>query len=69
MELILLILKIILIAFLIVLGFSIFLLGLILFVPIRYEVSGSIGDSWDIKIKGKISYLLSIIKLFLSYMI
>ena len=45
MELILLILKIILIAFGVLLGLIILALGLILFVPIRYEVSGSVGDS------------------------
>jgi len=67
MELILLILKIILIAFLVIIGFIILVLGLVLLVPIHYEVSGSIGDSWEIKIRGKITYLLSIIKLLLAY--
>lgn len=67
MELILLILKIILIAFLVVLGLIVLLLGLVLFVPIHYEVSGSIGDSWDIKVQGKITYLLSVIKLLFLY--
>lgn len=67
MGLILLILKIILIAFLIVLGLIVLLLGILLFVPIRYEVSGSIGDSREIQIKGKVTYFLSIIKLLLFY--
>lgn len=67
MGLILLILKIILIAFLIVLGLIILLIGIILFVPIHYEVSGCIGDSWEIQIKGKVTYFLSIIKLLLFY--
>ena len=67
MELILLILKIILIAFFVVLGLILLALGLILFVPIRYEASGSIGDSWEIRVKGKVTYLLSIIKLLFSY--
>jgi len=67
MELILLILKIILIAFGVLLGLIFLALGLILFVPIRYEVSGSIGDSWEMRIKGKVTYLLSIIKLIFSY--
>lgn len=67
MELILLILKIILIAFGVLLGLIILALGLILFVPIRYEVSGSVGDSWEMRIKGKVSYLLSIFKLMFFY--
>ena len=67
MELILLILKIILIAFGVLFGLIILALGLILFVPIRYEVSGSIDDSWEMRIKGKVSYLLSIFKLMFSY--
>lgn len=67
MELILLILKIILMAFLLVLGLVVLALAIILFVPIRYEVSGSIGDSWEFQVKGKVSYLLSIIKLWFSY--
>ena len=67
MELILFILKIILIAFLVVLGLVVLALATILFVPIRYEVSGSIGDSWEIQVNGKVSYLLSIIKILFSY--
>ncbi|MBR5317213.1 MAG: DUF2953 domain-containing protein, partial [Lachnospiraceae bacterium] len=67
MELLLLIFKIILIAFLIVIGVLFFLLGLVLFVPIRYEVSGNIGDSWEIKLQGRIAYLLSIVKVLFSY--
>lgn len=67
MELILLILKIILIAFGVLLGLIVLVLGLTLFVPIRYEVSGSIADSWEMRINGKVSYLLSIFKLMFSY--
>jgi len=67
MEIILLILKIILIAVGVLLGLVILALGLILLVPIHYEVSGSIGDSWEIRIKGKVSYLLSIFKLMFTY--
>lgn len=67
MELILLILKIILIAFLVVLGLIILLLGIVLFVPIRYEVSGSVGDEWEVKLQGKLTYLLSIFKVLFSY--
>lgn len=67
MELILLILKIVLIAFLIVLGIVLILVATILVVPIRYEVSGNIGDSWEIRVKGKITYLLSAIKVLFSY--
>lgn len=67
MELILLIGKIILIALLVVLGLILLALGLILFVPIRYEVSGSIGDSWELRIQGKVTYLLSIIKVLFAY--
>ncbi len=67
MELVLLILKIILIVFLVVLSIAVLALNLILFVPIHYEVSGSITDSGIIQIKGKVSYLLSIIKMLCSY--
>ena len=67
MELFLLIGKIILIALLILLGLILLVLGLILFVPIRYEVSGSIEDSWKLQLKGKITYLLSILKVIFSY--
>lgn len=67
MELVLLILKIILIVFLVVLSLAVLALNLILFVPIHYEVSGSITDSGIIQIKGKVSYLLSIIKMLCSY--
>ncbi|MBR2401288.1 MAG: DUF2953 domain-containing protein [Lachnospiraceae bacterium] len=67
MELILLILKIILIALFVVLGLILLALGVILFVPIRYEVSGDIGDAWTVRIKGKVSYLLSAVKVLFSY--
>lgn len=67
MELVLLILKIILTVFLVVSGIVVLMLGIILIVPIRYEVSGSIADSGAIQIKGKVSYLLSIVKMLFSY--
>ena len=67
MELLLLILKIILIAFLTIFGVLLFLLGLILLVPIRYEVSGDVGDEWEIKLQGKVTYLMSIVKVLFSY--
>ena len=51
MEIVLLILKIILIAFSAVLGLILLALGIVLFVPIRYEVSGGIGDTWAFRIK------------------
>jgi len=67
MELIFLILKILLIIVLTVIGAILFLTATILLVPIHYEVSGSIGDEWDARIKGKITYLFSIFKVLLSY--
>ena len=67
MEFILLILKIILIAFLSILGLALLAVGIILFVPIRYELSGNLGDSWDVKLKGKLTYLLSAVKVAFSY--
>ena len=67
MGLILFILKIILIVFVVVLGVILLLLGLILLVPIHYEVKGNLGDSWEIQIKGKVTYLLSMVKLLFSY--
>ena len=67
MELILLILKIILIVFFAVFGLILLASGIVLFVPIRYEVSGDIGDAWALRIKGKVSYLLSAVKVLFSY--
>lgn len=67
MEFILLILKVILIVFLIVLGLILLTIGIVLFVPIRYELSGSIGDAWKLSIKGRLTYLLSIVKVSFSY--
>ncbi len=67
MELLFLIFKIILIVLLAVVGLVLLLLGLILLVPIRYEISGSVGDSWELALKGKITYCLSILKLIVSY--
>lgn len=67
MGLILFILKIILIVLLTVLGLILLLSGLILLVPIHYEVTGNIGDSWEIQVKGKVTYLLSMLKLLFSY--
>lgn len=67
MELILLILKIILLALLAVLGIIILLAGMILFIPIHYEASGSIEDEWKLNVKGKLSYCLFLFKLIFSY--
>ena len=67
MELFLLILKIILIALLALIGLILLAFCIILFVPVRYEVSGDIGDSWTFRIKGKASYLLSAVKVLFSY--
>ena len=67
MELLFLLLKIILIALLVVLGIIIFLIGAVLFIPIRYEVSGTIGDAWELSIKGKLTYFFSLFKLIFSY--
>lgn len=67
MELLFLILKIILTVFLAALGFIIVLLALVLLVPIHYEVSGNLGDSWELQLKGKITYCLSILRLIFSY--
>lgn len=67
MELIVFILKIILIVLLGVLGLILFLSVLILFVPIHYEVKGSFGDSWEVQVKGKVTYLLSAFQLLFFY--
>lgn len=67
MELFLLIGKIILIAFLAVTGLIVLAFGVVFLIPVRYEISGNIGDWPDIRIKGKISYLLSIFKILFSY--
>lgn len=67
MELFLLIGKIILIAFLAVAGLTVLAFGVVFLIPVRYEISGNIGDWPDIRIKGKVSYLLSIFKILFSY--
>lgn len=67
MELLFLIFKIILIVLLVVVGLVVFLLGFVLLVPIRYEISGDIKDSKEISLKGKITYCLSALKLIVSY--
>ena len=67
MGLILFILKIILIAVAIVLGIIFLILGMVLLIPIRYEVSGSVGDSFELCIKGKVTYLFSIVKALFLY--
>ena len=67
MEIILLILKIILIVFLAIIGLILLALGIVLFVPVHYEVSGEVGDSWSVRICGKVKYLLSAVKFLFSY--
>ena len=67
MGLIVFILKIILIVLLAVLGLFLLLAGLILLVPIRYEVKGILGDSGEIQVKGTVTYLLSMFKLLFFY--
>lgn len=67
MELLFLILKIVWIVLLAVVGLVLFLLCMILFVPIHYEISGSVTESKELSLKGKITYCLSIVKLIFSY--
>lgn len=67
MELLFLFFKIILIILLALIGLAFLLLGLIFLVPIRYEISGTVADSKELAIKGKITYCLSILKLIVSY--
>lgn len=67
MQILLFILKIIGIILLVLLGLVILALTLILFVPIRYEISGEIKDEYQIEANGSIRYLLSIFKAVFSY--
>lgn len=67
MELLFLFFKIILIVLLAVTGLVLLLVGIILFVPIRYEISGKVTDAKELALKGKITYCLSILKLIVSY--
>lgn len=50
-----------------VVGLVLLLLCMILFVPIHYEVSGTVTESGELSLKGKITYCLSILKLIFSY--
>jgi len=61
------ILKIIGIIILAILGIVILLLALVLFVPVRYDISGHYFDKEDYKAEVKISYLLHIISFDLLY--
>lgn len=65
MTVILLILKIIGILLLSLIGIVLFLLALVLFVPIRYQISGEIEE--NVKLQGKIHWLLHIVSFFFSY--
>lgn len=67
MGLLFLIFKIILMILLAAVGLVLLLLGLILLVPIRYEISGNVTDSKELALEGKITYCLSILKLIVSY--
>jgi hypothetical protein len=65
MTIILLILKIIGIILLILLGAVVLLLALILLVPVRYRVSGAIGD--ETKVGGTVSWLLRLVHISFAY--
>ena len=58
------ILKIIGIVLLVILGIMLFLLAVLLFVPVRYSVKGTVDN--NITAEGKISWLCSILSLFSS---
>ncbi len=64
---ILMILKILGIILLAILGIFLFLVILVLFVPVRYSVSGRIEDGFSFEIKGKIRWLLGILSLQFLY--
>ena len=65
MTVILLILKIVGILLLSLMGIVLFLLALVLFVPIRYQISGEIEET--VKLQGKIHWLLHIVSFSFSY--
>lgn len=67
MGILLFILKVILIVFLAVIGLTMLLLAFVLFVPIHYEVSGEIKDSFQFDLKGTVKYCLSILKMVVCY--
>lgn len=67
MQILLFILKVIGIILLILLGLIMLVLALVLFVPIRYEISGEIEDEHKIEAGGVIRYLFSILKIVISY--
>ena len=69
MHIVLLILKIIGISLLVILGILILLIGIVLFVPIRYKVAGDIRRTTKEKvaIHGKVTWLCSAIAYVFSY--
>ena len=67
MQILLFILKVIGIILLILLGLIALVLTLVLFVPIRYEVSGEIEDEHKIEAGGVVKYLFSILKIVIAY--
>lgn len=67
MELILLIVKIILTFFGVLLSLLILVSGLLLFVPVRYEVSGSIEEPSEVQFHGSLSYFMSAVRIRVSY--
>ena len=67
MQILLFILKVIGIILLVLLGLIVLMLTLVLFVPIRYEVSGEIEDEHKMRAGGVIRYLFSIVKVAVAY--
>ncbi len=67
MGILLFILKVILIVFLAVIGLTMLLLAFVLLVPIHYELSGEIKDSFQFDLKGTVKYCLSILKIVVCY--
>lgn len=68
MQIFLLILKVLGILILSILGILILLISLVLFVPVRYQIEGKIDDEFKFRVKGKVSWLLSILTFRFSYM-
>ena len=68
MQIFLLILKVLGILILCILGILILLISLILFVPVRYQIEGEIEENFKFRIKGKMSWLLSVLTVRFSYM-
>lgn len=63
-----LILKIIGILLAVLLGLLVFVMLMVLFVPVRYRLAGSrLGEPKEIRLKGRISWLLSIVSITFGY--